>query len=658
MTNTRFIDFETYYDDEYSLRSKGQTYLEFIKDRRFKVFGMAVTDGQTEDWIDARDVRKWFASNKKSVIAVHNGFFDYGVLKWHYDIVPAYMIDTLLIANHVLGSSRDLGGQKNDLASVAQRLGLEAKGEYGLKGIRNPTEGQMIDAIKYAKGDVRIGWQILQKLLPQFSNADFEFWLMDHTFRIYLEKPLEINTDKLAETKVLVEKRAAEILAKANVSPKVLKSDKQFRELLGCTLEKHSLKLPMKRAKNRKDGSTPLIPATSKGDGEFLKLAESPVPEISNLVQARLVVRSSATVAARLATMEKFAKLGFGIPVHLVYYGAHTGRFSGGGGFNFLNLTSPDRATSEIERLIANMIREIVSAGDGKVFAAVDAAQIEARIVAWLAGQQDILDAFAAGADIYSDFIGDVIEEDIHKPTGKESPEEAARLILMRGVGKEGILGLGFSMGWEKFLFTLKNKPATRKMVESGVINEEFARKVVAAYREKYTKIVKLWKDLEKAFHVARIGGVRRVGFLTFRRVGPNAVGITLPSGRVLYYRNIRSEPYKGKPLFKRNDGEWGTVNTNYEWKHGAGQKVYGGLLAENATQAVARDILAGSILAAEEKGYSVNLHVYDEIVARVEESKGQEAKEFLIKSLSTAPDWGPGLVLNAEGKVAKTLVK
>lgn len=662
MPTTQFVDFETFYDKEYHLRQKGMTYPAFIKDKRFHAFGMAVDDGKGQDWVEGKDVPKWFKAHSKDVIGVHNGFFDFAVMKWHYDFVPAYMIDTLLIANHVLGSARDQSGQRNDLRSLAERLGLEAKGRVEfMRGVRHPTEEQMVALISYAKGDVRLGRQILERLLPEFSNADFEFWLMDHSFRLYLERPLTIDTKKLAEVRGIVEKRQADILKAADVPRPVLASDKQFATYFQSVLAEHNIKVPMKRAaKPRADGTQPLIPALSKGDSAFIKLTEHKNPKVANLVKARLVVRSAATVAARLATMEAYAKMGLGIPVHLIYYGAHTGRFAGGGGFNFQNLTSPDRATEEIERLIANLVRQVITAGEGMVFVPVDAAQIEARVLAWLAGETQVLEAFASGVDLYSDFISDVLEEDIHKPTGKEPPEVKNHLTLMRNVGKVGVLGLGYQMGVDKFLVTLHTKAGKEvaAKVESGEFDKKFAGEVVEGYREKYTKIVDFWYQLERAFHAARIGGVRRLGHLTFRRVGPRAVGIELPSGRTLYYRNIRSEPYKGKANFTGVNGSEREAKNRVEWKHGAGQKIYGGLLAENITQAVSRDILAESILRSEQAGFPVSLHVHDEIVAKTEKARGEEAKEFLIKSLSTPPEWGKGMVLSAEGKVSADLGK
>jgi hypothetical protein len=714
MPRTIIVDFETYYDKDYSLRKAGMSYPQFIRDKRFHVFGMSVDEDGEQYWVPADAIPDWLVSNRDNILVAHNGFFDFAVMAWHYDFIPGYMVDTLLMANHVLGSARDRGGSRNDLGSLAERLGLNPKGRVEfMAGVRHPTEEQMRALIAYAMNDAALARQVLNRLLPQFTNPDFEFWLMDHTIRIYLTKPLRINPEKLKNVKAVVEKRQAELITAASVVAKkwgpplaekisisaskleeklvdadedqekllkkeikrlrsvalaikgdvkkILASDKLFPLLLRDIFAGSKVKMPLKRsAKPRKDGTQPMIPALSKSDPAYIALTEHPVDDIANLVKARLVVRSAATVAARLATMQKYLDLGIGIPVHLVYYGAHTGRFSGGGGFNWQNLTNPDRAQDEIDKLIAGMIRDAVEAGDGKVFVEVDAAQIEARVLGWLAEEQDLLQDFAAKVDLYSKFIGGVLSEEIRKPTDAEKKDPAKKdfvkhLLLMRDVGKKAVLGLGYQMGADKFLARLRaDNRELAKMVDSGAISMEMAKNIVETYRDTYQEIVALWDRLNKAFHRARQGILTKVGPVTFKRVGVAAVACILPSGRALYYRNIRQEQRKtkrpGKPRFDGKD--------EMEWKHGSGQKIYGGLLTENIVQAISRDILVEAVLATEQAGYPVALHVHDSVVGNVAEAKGQEAMDFLVKTLSTPPSWGEGMVLSAEGHFGRSMGK
>lgn len=649
---TIVVDFETYYDSEYTLRGGKLSIPEYIHDIRFFVFGMAVHDGKRKYWVAADEVPQWLADHASDILVAHNGYFDFAIMAWHYQFIPAYMIDTLLLANHVLGSAREAGGGGNGLAALASRLGLSgAKGSVEMSGVREPSEAQMASLVAYALQDVQLEWEVLNTLLPQVTNQDFELWLLDHTLRIYIEKPLPVDLAKIAKTRVLINTRREERLAAGGVAPSVLSSNKQFGIALSKRLKAAGVTIPMKAGKKGQ------IIALAKGDAAFLALAEHSCKYVSDLVRARLVERSSTQALARLNTLERNASLG--IPVHLVYYGAHTGRFSAGGGFNFQNLTNPDRATDPVDREIASSIREAIIAGIGNVFVADDAAQIEARGLAWLAGQQDILDAFASGADLYSAFISEVLGEEIRKPKESDAPDIAKHLKLMRHVGKESVLGLGYQMGVDKFMFTLRSRNRdVAKLIDAGKITVEMAADIVSHYRKKYTNIVEFWDELNRAFHKARNGIRTRVGFLEFYKVGPQAVGIILPSGRTLFYRNIVAEREEGQRTFLNMRARGQQSKPRIEWRHGSGQKIYGGLLAENVTQAISRDILAEGIFAAEQAGYPVAIHVHDEIVVKVPEEQGQEALDFLNKTLSTPPVWAPGIVLGAEGKIAYSLTK
>jgi DNA polymerase len=451
--------------------------------------------------------------------------------------------------------------------------------------------------------------------------------------------------------------RLAERRKAAGVAPSVLASNKQFQEELTIRLAAAGMKLPMKRANPRKDGSTPMIPALAKSDPGFMKLLESGVTPVVDLIRGRLVERSATNALDRINKLAAFNAMG-GVRTHLVYYGAHTGRWAAAGGFNLQNLTSPDRATDPVDREIAASIREAIipgvdADGDDLLFVSADAAQIEARVIAWLAGQADILEAFSNGQDIYSLFISDVTGKEVRKPTIADDPERAAWFKLWRHVGKESILGLGFSMGAATFQARLeKASPELRKLVEDGTLDLDECQRIVDVYRNKYPEIPELWRKLNHAFMGAKDGRSLYAGpYIRFRKAGKLTVAADLPSGRSLYYRNIRREKYTG--------ANKGNRKSDYEWKHGNGQRIYGGLLAENVTQAVARDAIAETLYKAEtEKGYPVVLHVHDELVLRVPSGEAEAAKDWLIKSLSTPPEWALGLPLGAEGSVKKNLGK
>ena len=142
---TIIIDFETFYAADYHLNTAkkgGLSYPLYILDPRFKVHGMAVDDGKTQEFVPADKVRAKLEEYRNDILVFHNAFFDLGVLQWHYQFRPAFVIDTLLLANHVLGSSRD-GGGSNALASLATRLNLplqKGKEITQFQGVRHLDE--------------------------------------------------------------------------------------------------------------------------------------------------------------------------------------------------------------------------------------------------------------------------------------------------------------------------------------------------------------------------------------------------------------------------------------------------------------------------------------------------------------------------------------
>jgi hypothetical protein len=194
------LDFETYYSkaDKYTLRHL--SYPEFIHDRRFKVHGVGVQEyGQEPRMVWAEDIADFLPTLDGKIVVVHNGFFDLGILAWHYDWRPSWVIDTLLLANHVLGSARDSGAGKNDLASLAERLELSVrKGDLSFAdGVKELDEGERAVMEVYVKGDLLVTRGVLDKLLPRVTNRDFELWLADHTLRIYTDKPLPVDMDRV-----------------------------------------------------------------------------------------------------------------------------------------------------------------------------------------------------------------------------------------------------------------------------------------------------------------------------------------------------------------------------------------------------------------------------------------------------------------------------
>lgn len=260
------------------------------------------------------------------------------------------------------------------------------------------------------------------------------------------------------------------------------------------------------------------------------------------------------------------------------------------------------------------------------VIVACDFSQIEARVLPWLSGQTDILEVFARNEDVYM---------------------YVARLLNstapLRQLGKVCVLGLGFGMGYKKFV-------ATALLMAGLVITEQFAYDTVKDWREANDKTVAYWYALDDAFRQCIISapGTRiPCGKVVFER-GKDAIGILLPNKkRRLIYRNPRLEPDPSNKIHRTSivyDGvqqyskQWGPVRT------------YGGKLAENITQAVARDVMAEAMLILADRGVDLRLTVHDEIIAICSAEKAEEILALMLKVMRTPPPWASDLPVWAEG--------
>lgn len=650
------LDFETYYDKDYSLKKLG--IYRYVLDPRFKVFGLAVwdslvTDGSPAGWVPPEGIASFLEGLTRPVVH-HNAPFDALILDRHYGWRASQTIDTIFLANHYFGPAKETG-KKNDLATVATRLGLEPKGKPDfMKGVRDPDEAQLLALAAYARQDVKLTWQVYERLIPHLSRPERELWLIDHTIRLFVDRPLRVDKARVEAEITNIGLRRDAAVALAGVPRTVLASGPQFAAELKSRLAATGTKMPMKRGKNG------TIPALAKGDPGFVKLARTGPEPVRNLIAARMAEKSSAVAQARLQKMLDHATTG--LPVHLAYYGAHTGRFAGAGGFNLQNLTDPGRAPDDDARQAAEATRASILPPPGRAFASSDAAQIEARITPWLAGEESLLTAFREGRDVYSEFISDVLGETIRKPKDDDAPEVRDRMGLMRQVGKGAVLGLGFSMGGVKFLATLKRTPAIMAKIESGEIDNQFVAKVLYGYRDKYTKIVRLWDRYDDAFRKAMVGATSNVGPIIFGLLEPGIVYVKLPSGRRLYYHNVHEVPRSGKVSYVNREGETvSKAQRGTEIVYGFGKaihRVYGGMLTENIVQAVARDVLADSMFTLEDQGHPISLHIHDSITLTTPRLTAKRTLGILDKVLATTPSWAPGLPLASEGKVTLSLAK
>jgi len=635
------LDFETYYDAKYSLRK--MTIAEYLHDPRFRVHGLAIRhpDGKCEFRQDIPEVlsglQKRYGERLETVTVVgHNLYFDLYILNRVYGLSPAYFVDTMLLAYHAHG--RPGAGQKQggSLAALAERYGLQAKGELDfMSGVLHPDPRQSADLRDYAVNDVKLTYALALRLLPELSHSETEIPLMMHTVRLFTERGLHIDTTALDILRNTMAGDLAAKLTAAGLSQEEASGDKKFCHRLSAALGATGRSMPTKPGKNGD------IPALAKDDEAMQRLAQDDDPAVAALATARLACKSTAQLRARLDTLTRIIDLTGGtLPPYLVYCGAHTHRFSGGQKFNIQNLGGADYGSA---------LRKLIVPAPGCVFLCADLAQIEARVLAWYAGEQDLLCAFAEGRDIYCEFASRVFDYPVHKPIGDEPVEEQEQLRALRQVGKRAILGLGFGMGTKLFHEKLRSDPLTAPYFPDSQEGRRGCRDVVNSYREAYPGVPALWKGLEQGFKDAVEGAHWRGYGLHFQR-RDGGVDAVLPSTCRMRYPNTKVHFDANKVAYIDEDGD--EVSSDIEGErisYGGGLGLYGGKLVENIVQSTARDLFVESILRIEKEGFKVLFHVHDEVVVEVEKERSREAEERIRAIMETVPGWATGLPVSVE---------
>lgn len=281
----------------------------------------------------------------------------------------------------------------------------------------------------------------------------------------------------------------------------------------------------------------------------------------------------------------------------------------------------------EIMEGAANAMRGALLAAEDCKLIASDLSNIEGRVLAWLAGEQWKLDAFARGDDLY--ILG--YSASFAVPVAEVEADEAAGGV-MRLIGKIQELALGFQGAVGAF-----SKMAA---VYGLDLPEQRVLEIVRAWRKTNANIVQFWSDLEDAAVKATLSPGRRIecGRLVFQRDGA-WLRMRLPSGRVVCYPSPQVS----------DDGKLSYMGINQYSRKWERIRTYGGKLGENATQATARDVVADRMAEADARGYKVLLSVHDELVTETQDS-GQWNHKTLSAILSANPPWADGLPLAAEG--------
>ena len=599
------LDFETYYDKAFSLTKL--TTEEYIRDDRFEVIGVAVAvDNEQPEWFsgtqaDTRAFLKKFDWDNALALA-HNMQFDGAILNWHFGIKPKGYLDTLCMARAIHGV--DAGGS---LKVLAERYQVGAKGDEVIRAEgKRRTDFYDVDLDLYGKyciNDVAITYDIFKILAKTFPTKELK--VIDTTLKMFIQPSLVLDKTMLEEHLENVKNLKAKLLDSAQADIDDLMSSDRFAELLKALGIVPPTKISARTGKEAW--------AFAKTDEEFKALLEHTDPRVQALVSARLGNKTTLE-ETRTQRFIDISTRGL-LPVPIKYYAAHTGRWGGDDKINLQNL--PSRGNN------AGKLKKSIRAPDGYMMIDCDSSQIEARTVAWLAGQDDLVEAFDKGEDVYKIMASAIYGKDVEEISKDE-----------RFVGKTTILGAGYGMGAQKFQVQLKT---------FGVeIEADEANRIIQVYRKTYDKIPELWKQAQKCVEgivdkkVAPFGAVDAVKF------DPIEGGFLLPSG--LWQR------YDG--LQRVYDAE-GKVQYQYKTRKGA-VKIYGGKVVENLCQAVARCVIAEQMLLIG-KRYKVVLTVHDAVACLAPKEEVLEAQQYVEECMKTRPAWAQTLPLSCESGVGKS---
>jgi len=615
------IDFETYYDKDYSLSK--MTTEQYVRSSLFEVIGVGIkVNDYPTDWYSGDNPGKFLKSldYSKRAILCHNTAFDGAILSWHFGIKPRLWLDTLSMARPLHNVT--VGGS---LAKLAAYYGLGKKGDEVVAALGKRkadfTEADLAQYGEYCKNDVNMTKQLFDKLKVGFPSS--ELLVIDQTLRMYTDPVIELDVPLLEKhlEEVRTRKRTliqdlGQGMGGAQAVQDMLMSNDKFAEYLKRLGVEPPTKTSLKTGKESW--------AFAKTDKGMTDMLEHPDERVQAAVSARLGVKSTLeeTRTENLIGVAGRGKL----PIMLNYYGAHTGRFSGGDKLNLQNLPSRGNTT----------IRRALKAPPGQMLISCDSSQIEARTVAWVAGQEDLLIAFRDKRDVYSEFATEVYGRAITKADKVE-----------RFVGKTCVLGLGYGMGAEKFRRTLEIGQGGINVVID--INE--AERIVRLYRQKNWKIVQFWQKCGNALKDMLYGGENAL----HPQVRYDKRGIRMPNGFYVQYPALRetangfmyisdARTYQ-KALKER-------VLTGSPPDDIAWTRIYGGKVTENIVQALAALVIREQMAAAG-LHFKVAFQVHDEIIVAVPEDNALADQTKLEALMSVAPKWAPDLPVACESGMA-----
>lgn len=605
------LDFETYYDGDYSLHKMATT--EYICDSRFEAQMLSI---QRHSWtkprvlVGADAIAAWAKTINwsRAGFLAHHAHFDGLIASRYFDIHPKMYFDTLSMARPTMPVH--VGGS---LQAVSTAFGFAGKTKAQAlvnvmgKRLEDFTKKEIKELAAYAGDDIWLTWQIFHKMKDYLPERELK--LIDLTVKLYARPTLILNgpvLQKLADD-TLARKQA--ILESINVDRKELMSNQKFAALLKA----QGIIPPVKTSKTT---GKPTY-AFAKNDLEFTALVDHPNETVAALVEARLGVKSTI-VETRAQLMANRAAYG-PASVYLNYCGAKTLRWTGGDRSNFQNLgrDSP--------------LRIALEAPKGHMMVIADLSQIEARVNAWFSGQDDMVQMFADGVDVYCAKGSEVFGR---KLTKENDPHE-------RFISKVMVLMLQYGAGATRFYESLRSQNVD--------ISESQAAAYVRSYRKTIPFIVANWRSTWNHIHSAFLGR-QRIDHKVLTYEGFKGRGVIYgPDGTYMRYDKIQADEDGMTYATKWRRLKSGEISETR-------QRLYGGLLVENAIQYLSRAIIAEHTVNIADTIPSARLAMstHDEIVFVIPKRSAKKALRLTEEIMSTPPDWARDLPVAVEAHMTE----
>jgi len=590
-----YLDFETYYDVPLSL-TKMST-VQYVNHPDFKVWGVGikVEDGDTE-WYNEEETPDILAQIDwdETAVVCHNTLFDAYILTQYFSHKPAYYYDTASMSRGLYPNMS--AALKNCVKREFPNDETMRKGEelVNAKGVRDLDPELDAQIGGYCIQDVDLTYALFQSYMTNYPPKELD--LIDLTVRLFVEPKLMLDRGLLTAYKEEIIKRTAEGIEASGLTRETLASQVKFKDHL------ESLGIVVPTKKSPRTGKQ--IPAFGKNDPAYIQMCNM-YPEYSHIWEARELVKSRIEETRAQRFIDSTNPDGtFSIPLR--YYAAHTGRFGGADKINLQNLPRGSK------------LRTALMAPEGQKLYIADLSNIEARMLAWLSKEAELLDAFATGRDVYCEFASQIYGREITKADKLE-----------RYVGKTAILGLGYGMGADKFQATLKTGSPSVELTDN------VAKSIVMQYRGMYPNIPQLWANMKDAL---------------FQMLNPTSYGmqygpltikgrsLELPNGMALSYPNLT---YQYGQFVYQTERDF--------------IRTHGPRVTENVVQGLARLVITDQMLDVQSlPQVDIVLQVHDEIIAIGSEVDSDATMDQIIDIMRTPPEWCSDLPLDAEGGVSQ----